>query len=62
VVHAEALERFGDDLRRVLDAVSAALTTEELRAMNGQVEIGDRPIAAVARTWLAEHGFGPPAG
>lgn len=62
VVHGEALERFGDDLRRVLDAVSAALTTEELRAMNVEVEIGGRPPGAVARSWLGEHGLGPAGG
>jgi osmoprotectant transport system substrate-binding protein len=62
VVHADALERFGDDLRRVIDAVSAELTTEGLRALNVEMEIAGRSPSAVARGWLVEHGFPTPDG
>jgi osmoprotectant transport system substrate-binding protein len=53
-VRASVLERWGDELRRPLNAVSAALTTEELRELNAQVVLhGDTPRQA-ARTWLAQ--------
>jgi osmoprotectant transport system substrate-binding protein len=53
-VRASVLERWGDELRRPLDAVSAELTTEELRELNRQVVLGgDTPRQAV-RNWLAQ--------
>jgi osmoprotectant transport system substrate-binding protein len=53
-VRAAVLERWGDELRAPLDAVSAALTTRELRELNRQVVLrGDTPRQA-ARTWLAQ--------
>jgi osmoprotectant transport system substrate-binding protein len=57
VAHGAAVERFGVPLASALDGVSAALTTEELRAMNARVEIAGLPPAEVAREWLAEHGL-----
>jgi glycine betaine/choline ABC-type transport system substrate-binding protein len=38
------------------DAVSAALDSESLRAMNGQVLAGE-PAADVASRWLADQGL-----
>jgi osmoprotectant transport system substrate-binding protein len=53
-VRASVLERWGEELRRPLDAVSAALTTQELRELNASVVLeGDTP-RQVARTWLAQ--------
>ena len=52
VVRRSALERWGTAVREALDELAAALTTEELRALNRRVEDGE-PIAAVAASWLA---------
>ena len=57
VLRAEVLERFGDGVAEVLDAVSAELTTEDLRAMNAAVTVGHTP-AEVAQTWLTARGLG----
>ena len=54
LVRAEALDRWGPEVIDALDAVSASLTTSELRALN--VRVADRvPVIEVAREWLAEH-------
>jgi osmoprotectant transport system substrate-binding protein len=53
-VRAPVLERWGDDLRRPLDAVSAALTTQELRQLNAAVVLGGATPRQVARTWLTQ--------
>ena len=51
-VRASVLHRWGDRLRRPLDAVSAGLTTRELRRLNGRVLLdGERP-ERVAADWL----------
>jgi osmoprotectant transport system substrate-binding protein len=52
-VRAAVLERWGDELRAPLDAVSAALTTEDLRELNRQVVLGGDTPRQAARTWLA---------
>jgi osmoprotectant transport system substrate-binding protein len=56
VVRRDALERFGPDLSESVDAVSAELTTRELRDMNAAVATGGAP-AAVAAAWLRRHGI-----
>jgi len=56
LVRAEIVERWGDDLVRLVDGVSARLTTEVLRALNAQVAAGDSP-AAVAERWLDGEGL-----
>jgi osmoprotectant transport system substrate-binding protein len=56
VVRAEVLERFGPALATRLDAVSARLTTESLRALNGEVAAGASP-RVVARRWLTREGL-----
>ena len=53
-VRAAVLERWGDELRRPLDAVSAALTTEELRQLNREVVLGGDTPRQAARNWLAQ--------
>lgn len=53
-VRAAMLERWGDELRDPLDAVSAALTTGELRELNREVVLGGDTPRQVARTWLAQ--------
>jgi osmoprotectant transport system substrate-binding protein len=57
VVQAPVLDRFGPDLVETLNAVSAALTTGDLRRMNAEIEIdGDAP-RSVAYRWLVAHGL-----
>jgi osmoprotectant transport system substrate-binding protein len=60
VVRTDALRRHGERLREVLDAVSGHLHTEDLVAINRQVDVDGRPPAEVARTWLAQHGLSRP--
>jgi osmoprotectant transport system substrate-binding protein len=56
LVRAETLERW-PAVGPLLDRVSSALTTEQLRQMNAAVSIQGRPPAAVAAEWLRDHGF-----
>jgi osmoprotectant transport system substrate-binding protein len=55
LVRAEVVERWGDDLVRLVDGVSARLSTEDLRALNARVAAGGSP-AAVAERWLEGEG------
>jgi osmoprotectant transport system substrate-binding protein len=60
VVRAEVVDRFGDRFVRLVDAVSAELTTDDLRDLNASVSIdGERP-RAVAAAWLADHDLSGP--
>ncbi len=61
VVPLVASQKMSTDLKRVLDAVSAALTTEALIELNTSVEgnEGVDPDEA-AESWIAEHGFDQP--
>jgi osmoprotectant transport system substrate-binding protein len=56
LVRSEVVERWGDDFVAAADAVSAALTTDSLQAMNAQVAAGE-PVADVAARWLADQGL-----
>jgi osmoprotectant transport system substrate-binding protein len=58
VVRHEVAERYGDALRSTLDAVSAALSTDELTALNASVALDGKSPAAVARAWLRSHELG----
>jgi osmoprotectant transport system substrate-binding protein len=55
VIRKEHIERYGDKIAAALDPVSAALTTDELRALNAQVDLEGRSPVAVAKAWLAAH-------
>jgi osmoprotectant transport system substrate-binding protein len=57
VVLTETLRRVGASLTAAMNAVSAALTTEELRAMNAEVAVDGRSPAAVAADWLRREGL-----
>ncbi len=46
-----------DDVRRVLNRVSAALTTEELTQMNRRAELDKEDPSVLADGWLRGHGF-----
>jgi osmoprotectant transport system substrate-binding protein len=56
IIRNDALARFGPRLVEVTNAVSAALTTEDLQGMNRDVAAGEAS-AAVAAGWLAERGI-----
>jgi osmoprotectant transport system substrate-binding protein len=58
LVRRDVVARYGPRLLAVLDAVSARLTTDSLRALDAQVELrGDNP-GSVAWTWLRAQGRG----
>ncbi|MFS0899968.1 ABC transporter substrate-binding protein [Mycolicibacterium litorale] len=61
VVPLVASQKKSDDLKAVLDAVSAKLTTEGLIALNSAVE-GNQGIDPdeAARKWVADNGFDKP--
>ncbi|BBX19780.1 glycine/betaine ABC transporter substrate-binding protein [Mycolicibacterium duvalii] len=63
VVPLVASQKMSDELKTVLDAVSAKLTTEALIELNTSVEgnQGVDPDEAAA-TWIAENGFDQPMG
>jgi osmoprotectant transport system substrate-binding protein len=57
VIRRQVLARYGAGLAMRIDAVSARLTTGELRHLNAQVVRG-RPVADVAAHWLQTQGLG----
>jgi osmoprotectant transport system substrate-binding protein len=59
VVRAEIVEAHGDGFVRLVDSVSALLTTGDLRDLNARVAEGETPDE-VAAAWLAEHGLSVP--
>jgi len=54
VVRREVVDAYGPPLVRLLNAVSAQLTTADLTSLNRQVADG-QPAAAVATGWLRAH-------
>jgi osmoprotectant transport system substrate-binding protein len=46
-----------DDVKKLLNAVSAKLTTDGMRALNKQVDIDHKDAAAVAKTFLQQNGL-----
>jgi osmoprotectant transport system substrate-binding protein len=59
LVRHDAVERFGQEMVEALDAVSASLTTADLRRLNASVAGGMEP-EAVAASWLEQHGLAEP--
>ncbi len=57
VVRDEVIDRFGPGVAEAVNAVSAELTTEDLRHMNAEVSIDGRSPSAVAAEWLRSHGL-----
>jgi osmoprotectant transport system substrate-binding protein len=53
----ETLRRVGPSMTDAMNEVSAALTTDELRAMNAEVAVDGRGPAAVAADWLRREGL-----
>jgi glycine betaine/choline ABC-type transport system substrate-binding protein len=50
-------EKLNDEVRRVLDTVSAQLTTEKVTELVGKVVIDGQHVAAVAREFLTANGL-----
>jgi osmoprotectant transport system substrate-binding protein len=59
VVREEVVQEHGDAFVRLVDSVSALLTTGDLRELNARVAEGRTP-REVAAAWLAEHGVSGP--
>lgn len=57
VVNDKLLETHGPGLRRAIDAVTRALTTDAMREMNGDVDLRKRRPAAVAGEFLRARGL-----
>lgn len=57
VVRREVLEAYGEDLRDLINSISAEITTEVLLDLNGRVELQGEDPADVATAWLEENGF-----
>ena len=49
-------DKLNDEVRRLLDAVSARLSTQNVTELIGEVVIDKRNVAAVARDFLAPNG------
>lgn len=62
VVSREVVARFGARLLTALDAVSARLTTDSLRALDAQVELSGHEPRLVAKDWLRVQGLMPKGG
>jgi glycine betaine/choline ABC-type transport system substrate-binding protein len=54
VLRRQILDAYGPPLVRLLNAVSAQLTTSELTNLNRQVAEG-KPAAAAVASWLRAH-------
>ncbi|MDX1747317.1 MAG: ABC transporter substrate-binding protein [Halobacteriales archaeon] len=57
VVNEEILDAYGDDLRSLINSISAEITTDTLLELNGQVELEGMDPAEVATQWLQDNGF-----
>ncbi len=56
-IRTEVVDAYGDELVALLDSYSAALTTEDLTAMNARADIDQEDPALIAEEWLTENGF-----
>jgi osmoprotectant transport system substrate-binding protein len=57
LVRREVLRRWGPKLTRLVDGVSARLTTDSLRELNREILVAKRPPADVAAEWLKNEGL-----
>ncbi|WP_326837778.1 ABC transporter substrate-binding protein [Amycolatopsis rhabdoformis] len=56
-VSQKVLDERGPDFAAVVNAVSAKLTTDELRTLNSRVDSDGDPAADVAKDWLKQQGL-----
>jgi len=57
VIRQDVVDRYGSELRALIDEVTTRLTTSTLRDLNERVELDGNSPAAVARDWLAKGGL-----
>ena len=57
IISQEVLEAYGDQLADDLNALSAAITTDDLLAWNIATDIDLEESDAVATEWLTEQGL-----
>jgi osmoprotectant transport system substrate-binding protein len=57
IIDTEVLDAYGDDLRDALNAISAAITTEDMLEWNVQTDLEQRESDAVATEWLEAEGL-----
>lgn len=57
VLRQDVVDDHGDEVLSILDAISAALTEEDLIDLNAQVEIEQREPRDVAQEWLETNGL-----
>ena len=57
VFREEVYEQYGDELDQIFDPISAALTQEEMTALNERVSVDLEQPADVAEDWLEEQGL-----
>jgi osmoprotectant transport system substrate-binding protein len=57
IVRSEVLDRWGPAFAATVDAISAQLTTEELRSLDRAMDAEDADVASIARQWLQGHGL-----
>ncbi|MDQ3783518.1 MAG: glycine betaine ABC transporter substrate-binding protein [Actinomycetota bacterium] len=56
-VEGKAFDKYGPELEKIFDPISAKLDTETLQKLNGQVDVDGLPEQAVAEQWLTEEGL-----
>jgi osmoprotectant transport system substrate-binding protein len=54
LVHASVIDEWGDRLVDVVDAISARLTTADVRILNGAANQAGADVAAIATNWWSE--------
>jgi osmoprotectant transport system substrate-binding protein len=57
VTTAEVADAYGDELRELVDRVSAAMSTEELTELNRRFDIDHDDADAIAADWLTTEGL-----
>ena len=61
VIRTAVLDRYGDDLRRLIDRISPEIHTADLIQLNRRVDRDGEAPAAVARSFLVQNGLLPTA-
>ncbi len=61
VIRQVVLDSWGDDIRDLLNAISAKLTTQALTDLNKQVGFDGETPQMVAHAWLLSAGFDVPS-
>jgi osmoprotectant transport system substrate-binding protein len=57
VASQELVDAYGDDFKDLMDSISAALTTDDLIAMNKRYDIDHDDAEDIAADWLSDNGF-----